>query len=152
MAPAFDRSDEFALDKPACVACPNLDGRDRCRIHDRLEPEGFGGCVLYDCLGAGQRVVQDVFAGVSWREDPSLLPDMGRALVALRRVHELILLLNEAARAPLSGDERRELGVLAAELEPAEGWSEESLEAFAAGPVPGRVRSFLTSLRWHFSR
>ena len=152
MAPAFDRSDEFAVDKAACTACPNLDLADRCRIHDRLEPEGFRGCVLYDCLGAGQRVVQEVFAGASWREDPSLLPAMGRALVALRGVHEQILLLNEAAKAPLSGDERCELEVLAAALEPAEGWTAPDLETFAAGPVPGRVRNFLRSLRRHFSR
>ncbi len=152
MAPAFDRSDEFALDKPACVTCPNLDGRDRCRIHDRLELEGFGGCVLYDCLGAGQRVVQEVFGGASWREDLSLLPDMGRALVTLRGVHELILLLHEAAKVPLSGDERRELEVLAAGLEPAEGWTAESLERFDAGPGPGQTRRFLRSLRRHFTR
>ncbi|HEY5410637.1 MAG TPA: hypothetical protein VIJ94_07910 [Caulobacteraceae bacterium] len=151
MTPAFDCSDEFAIDKPACTACPNLDGADLCRIHDRLEPAGFKGCVLYDCLGAGQRVVQEVFAGASWRQDPSLLPAMGRALVALRGVHELIQLLQEAAKAPLTDGERLQLEAFGAALEPAGGWSEENLEAFAQGPAPGRVRSFLKSLRWHFS-
>ena len=152
VTPAFDRSDEFAIDKPACSACPNLDGADRCRIHDRLEPAGFGGCVLYDCLGAGQRVVQEVFAGASWRADPTLLPAMGRALVELRWVHELIQLLQVAATIPLSDDERRQLATLAAALEPAEGWSAESLETFAAGAVPDRIRTYLKSLRRHFAR
>ena len=88
MAPAFDRSDEFAIDKPACVACPNLDGADRCRVHDRLEQAGFHGCVIYDCLGAGQRVVQELYAGRPWREEPDLLPEMWRALTALRPILE----------------------------------------------------------------
>ena len=152
MAPAFDRSEDFALDKPACVACPNLDGADRCRIHDRLAEEGFAGCVAYDCLGAGQRVVQELFAGASWREDPGLLEAMGRSLTQLRRVHELIALLNQAAKAPLDGAERRALVSLQAALEPAGGWSPDSLAAFAGGQTPGRARVFLTSLRRHFIR
>ena len=151
MAPAFDRSEEFAIDKPACVACPNLGADDLCRIHGRLEKAGFHGCVIYDCLGAGQRVVQEMFAGRSWREDPDLLPEMWQALTALRGVHELILLLGAAAKAPLSPDERRTLEALQVELEPAGGWTPDTLTALA-GPTAGRVRAFLPSLRRHFTR
>ncbi len=152
MGPAFDRSDEFAIDKPACMACPNLDEDDCCAVHHRLEKAGFRGCILYDCLGAGQRVVQELYAGRPWRDDPDRLPEMWQALTSLRGVHELILLLATAAKAPLPGRERRTLEALRAELEPAEGWTVESLEAFAAGPVPGRVRVFLMSLRSYFTR
>ena len=151
MAPAFDRSDEFAIDKPACAACPNLGAGDLCRIHDRLEKAGFHGCVIYDCLGAGQRVVQELYAGRSWREDPDLLPEMWTALTALRDVHELILLLGAAAKAPLSTDERQALETLKAELEPAGGWTTDTLAA-GAGPVSKRVRAFLPSLRRRFAR
>jgi len=149
VAPAFDRSEEFAIDKPACVACPNLDAGDRCRLHDRLEKAGFHGCVIYDCLGAGQRVVQELFAGRSWREDPDLLPEMWRALTALRGVHELILLLGAASKAPLSADERRTLEALQAELDPVGGWTTEALAA-TAGPASERARGFLRTLRRHF--
>ena len=152
MAPAFDRSDEFAIDKPACVACPKLDADDCCSIHYRLEKAGFHGCVIYDCLGAGQRVVQELYAGRSWRADPDLLPEMWTALTALRGVHELILLLATAAKAPLSAEEQRALEALRAELEPADGWAPEGLTVFAAGPIPGRAREFLRSLRRHFAR
>ena len=152
MAPAFDRSDEFAIDKPACVTCPKLDADDCCSIHYRLDKAGFRGCVIYDCLGAGQRVVQELYAGRSWRSDPDLLPEMWTALTALRGVHELILLLATAAKAPLSEEERRMLEGLQGELEPADGWTTESLSAFVGGPGPARVRRFLTSLRRHFVR
>ena len=152
MGPAFDRSDEFALDKPACVACPNLDADDICTIHNRLEKAGFRGCVLYDCLGAGQKVVQELYAGRSWRAEPDLLPEMWDALVALRRVHELILLLATAAKAHLSLTERRALEALQLELEPAGAWAPETLAAFVAGPVPEQVLDFLKSLRRHFAR
>ena len=151
VAPAFDKSDEFAIDKPAGVACSKLDAANRCWIHDRLDKAGFHGCVIYDCLGAGQRVVQELYAGRSWREDPDLLPEMWQALGALRGVHELILILTEAAKAPLSPDERRTLEGLQAELDPAEGWTAETV-VDVAGPVSARARAFLTSLRRHFTR
>ena len=152
MAPAFDRSDEFAIDKPASVACPKLDADDCCSIHYRLEKAGFHGCVIYDCLGAGQRVVQELYAGRSWRSDPELLPQMWTALTALRGVHELILLLATAAKAPLSEEERRTLETLQAELEPAEGWTLETLDGFHGGPLPSQVLDFLKTLRRHFRR
>jgi len=152
VAPTFDRSDEFALDKPACTACPNLDADDICLVHNRLEKAGFRGCELYDCLGAGQRVVQELYPGRSWREEPELLDEMWSALTALRGVHELVLLLATAAKAPLSEDERATLEALQAELEPAGGWTVEGLQAFTKGPTPRRVGAFLRSLRAHFSR
>ena len=108
--------------------------------------------MLYDCLGAGQRVVQELYPGRSWREDPELLDEMWRALTALRSVHELILLLTEAAKLPLSTDERGTLDRLMKELEPAEGWSVEVLEDFGAGPSPREMRGFLASLRHHVRR
>ena len=54
VALAFDRSDRFAYDKPACEPCRNLGGDDRCRIYDRREREGFSGCIRFDCQGARQ--------------------------------------------------------------------------------------------------
>jgi len=151
VAPAFDRSPEFAIDKPACFACPNLDGADRCRIHDRLEPEGFRGCVLYDCLGAGQRVMQELYPGRSWRDEPELLEEMWRALTALRGVHELILLLTEAAKLPLSPDERATLEALLEEFDPAGATVSDHLAACRA-PLIARAADFLRSLRRHVAR
>jgi hypothetical protein len=132
------------------VACPNLEGALRCGIHDRLERAGFRGCVIYDCLGAGQRVVQELFPGRSWRQEPELLPEMWQALNALRGVHELILLLATAAKAPLDHAERRALEALQAELDPADGWTMQALAE--AGALCDRARGFLQSLRPRFAR
>ena len=150
MAPAFDRSEEFALDKPACEACPNLGPDNRCRIHDRLERKGFGGCVLFDCLGAGQRVVQELYPGRSWREEPELLPEMWQALTALRAVHEQILLLQAAGKMPLSLNERNRLDALLRQLEPDLGWFPQDVVARAPA-ISLEAADFLRSLRAHFS-
>ena len=150
MAPAFDRSEQFGLDKPACAACPKLGADDRCSIHDRLESEGFKGCVIFDCLGAGQRVVQELYAGRSWREEPALLPQMWGALKALRAVHEQILLLRAAAKLPLSPQERRTLGSLLQDVVPVGGWTVDRLEG-SAGPIVQQAAAFIRSLRRHFS-
>ncbi len=149
MAPAFDRSEEFALDKPACAACPNLGADDRCQIHDRLEPEGFRGCVLYDCLGAGQRVVQELYAGRSWREEPEVLPQMWQAVTVLRGVHEMILLLRQAEKLPLPADDRSALDSILRDLEPVVGWTPDGL-AHSGAVASARAGDFLRSLRRHF--
>ena len=63
----FARSADFAVDKPAGKACGNLRDDFRCGVHDRLRTEGFSGCTVYDCFGAGQKVSQGTFGGESWR-------------------------------------------------------------------------------------
>src|SRR4051794_1045871 len=98
IAPAFAKSSDFAIDKPAGRPCPNLGGDFRCRIHDRLRERGFPGCVVFDCFGAGQRLVQEPFGG---RPDRAALP----LLPVMRGLHELMWYLTEALRL----DEARRL-------------------------------------------
>lgn len=105
VAPAFAASADFAIDKAAGHPCPNLRADDACGIHDRLRDRGFPGCVAYDCFGAGQQVVQVVFAGA---------PRSGRMLAAYevaRQLHELLFYaadaLSRPAAAPVHGPLRR---------------------------------------------
>lgn len=149
VALAFDRSAKFGYEKPAGAPCRHLGGDDRCRIYPRRDRSGFSGCVQFDCLGAGQRVVQELFAGRSWRDDPAVLIEMSRCFSVLRRLHELLVLLNEAARLDLSSGEREVLKRLHNALDPAGGWSPCALLGFDVDRIAGQARSFLTSLRPH---
>jgi hypothetical protein len=92
IALTFSKSADFAIDKPAGEACPNLDGAFRCTIHSKLRPKGFQGCTVYDCFGAGQEISRR--AGTSWREQPG--QQMFAALPILRQLHELLWYLTEA--------------------------------------------------------
>jgi IS1 family transposase len=65
------------------------------------------------------------------------------------RVHELLLLLQEAKKLPLSGDEGDEVRIFEAALDPREGWSQQSLACFPIEVTALRVRGFLKSLRRH---
>jgi hypothetical protein len=94
VAPAFARSAEFAVDKPAGTPCANLETDFRCGIHADLRDRGFAGCTVFDCLGAGQRVTAD-FAGRDWRE-PDVAEPMFAAFAKARQVHELLWYLDEA--------------------------------------------------------
>ena len=89
VVPAFTASSDFAIDKPAGRPCPNLADDFRCRIHSRLREKGFRGCTVYDCFGAGQRVVQDLFDGT-----PD--PRMHQVFPVVRKVHEWLWYLTEA--------------------------------------------------------
>ena len=97
VAPAFARSSDFAIDKPAGRPCPHL-GEEHfgCTIHERLVPSGFKGCVVFDCFGAGQRITQETFGGRTWRDHPAIAGDMFDLLPLVRQLHELMWLLTEA--------------------------------------------------------
>jgi len=97
---AFDKSKDFAFDKNPGEPCRNLSGHS-CTIHDTLTQEGFPGCVAYDCLGSGNRVVQEVFEGQTWQEDPRLISAMIEAFSAMREVHKRIDFLRAAEPPPL---------------------------------------------------
>ena len=95
VAPAFAKSSDFAIDKAAGRACPNLGADFRCGIHERLEDKGFRGCVVFDCFGAGQRISQETFgSGQDWKSAPEMLG----LLPVVRQLHELMWLLSEALK------------------------------------------------------
>jgi hypothetical protein len=96
VAPAFAASADFAIDKPAGVACPNLREDFRCGIHAQLRDRGFPGCTVFDCFGAGQRITQETFGGRSWREAPELAAAQFAVLPVVRQLHEALWYLTEA--------------------------------------------------------
>lgn len=99
VAPAFARSADFAVDKPAGTPCAHLAEDFRCGIHVDLRDRGFAGCTVFDCLGAGQRVTA-AFARRDWRT-PEVAAPMFAAFGSARQVHELLWCLDEAReRAP----------------------------------------------------
>ncbi|MEU7380301.1 pentapeptide repeat-containing protein [Streptomyces sp. NPDC042207] len=110
----FAASADFALDKPAGRPCPNLRDDHRCGIHTRLRQQGFTGCTVFDCFGAGQKVSQVVFGGQDWRtgsgEDARL---MFEVFPVVRQLHELLWYVTEAldlsAARPVHGELRRAL-------------------------------------------
>lgn len=116
MAPPFEVSEDFALTKAAEEPCPKLDGAGRCTIHASRAEEGFRGCIAADCFGAGQRVTQELFQGRSWLDDPSLKAPMAAAYSLMRRIHELLILLEQAEKLPLTDQKRVQAGDLIVEL------------------------------------
>lgn len=98
VAPAFAASADFAINKPAGQACPNLHSDFRCGIHTRLAEQGFRGCTVYDCFGAGQMVSQVTFGGQDWRAAPRTARQMFEVFAIMRDLHELLWYLSEALR------------------------------------------------------
>lgn len=146
VAPAFARSADFAIDKPAGRPCPKLLGDLRCSIHDGLRGHGFPGCDVFDCFGAGQQVVQVVFAGRDWRDDPQTAEGVFEAFSVLRQVHELRWYLAEALDLVPSGLLREEVLSRQAQVEHVPGAGADVLVGFDApalrrdvGELLGRV-------------
>ena len=142
----FDRSEWFSFDKAADEPCPYLQPADRCALHARLVEAGHTGCVSYDCYGAGQRVVQELYPGRSWRSDSRVARAMFAAFRRLRDVHELRLLLHEAKRVPMSADQVAERERLLGVLEPQAGISAETLADLDLDALHRTVHILLRSL------
>lgn len=109
VAPAFAASADFAIDKPAGRACPQLRTDSRCGIHTRLREEGFRGCTVYDCFGAGQKVSQVTFGGADWRLRPRNARQMFKVFPIVRDLHELLWYLTEAMALQTAGSLHTEL-------------------------------------------
>ncbi|EPH43869.1 pentapeptide repeat-containing protein [Streptomyces aurantiacus] len=107
----FSRSSDFPVNKAAGTPCGNLQEDFRCGIHERLRDKGYNGCTVFDCFGAGQKVSQVTFKGVSWREDPDSARAMYEVFPVMRQLHELLKYiagaLDLAPARPVHRDLRR---------------------------------------------
>lgn len=148
---AFDRSEWFAFDKAAGEPCRHLSPSNRCRQHTRLEAAGHGGCASYDCYGAGQRITEELFPGLDWRQEPEQRRALFAAFLRLRDVHELRLLLREAGRLSLPDALRTAGQLLLDQLEPARRLSAADLAALDVEALHGAVHAYLRGLQPHVS-
>lgn len=139
----FERSARFAFDKATGERCRYLDACSRCAVHDRREALGLSGCVSYDCLGAGQHMT-DLLGGASAASARLSEPTTLEAFRVLRETHEQLSLLHEAARLPLSAEQRAQLDALADAFRVS--WSLEGLLAFDVEAHEKKVRTFLRAL------
>jgi hypothetical protein len=143
VGPAFAASADFAIDKPAGTPCPNLRPDDRCGIHDRLRDRGFPGCTVFDCFGAGQRIVQETFGGRSWRESPELAGEQFAVLPVMRQLHEILWYLTEAAELPAAAPLRAEVTAARERTDRLAAGSAEELTALDVGGFRGEVGELL---------
>src|SRR5690606_37638836 len=95
VALAFTVSADFPVDKERGITCKNLQDDFRCAIHRNLKLSGYSGCTTFDCLGAGQKVSQQTFGGISWKDDPKSASQMFQVLPIMQQLQEMLLYLTE---------------------------------------------------------
>ncbi|MCR8724709.1 hypothetical protein [Frigidibacter sp. ROC022] len=142
---AFDKGEAFAIDKPAGLPCPHLDGH-ACSIHASLTDAGFPGCARYDCFGAGQIVTRDIFAGASWQDQPDLAMPMAEAFRLLREVQDMRAQL-QIALDRFAPDEALRARIEALDRQLAPEWSAETLAAFDPAAARAAFQDILSALR-----
>ena len=117
VAPAFAASVDFAISKAAGQACPHLQSDFRCGIHTRIRQQGFRGCAVYDCFGAGQQVSHVTFGGQDWRQAAGAARRMVAVFPIMRQLHELLWYLTEALTLQLARPVHGALGLALDETE-----------------------------------
>lgn len=93
----FSASDGFPSDKAGGQPCLNLQENFRCRVHKDLADFGLKGCRAYDCFGAGQKVSQNTFNRISWRQSKESSAKMFDCYLIMCQLHELLWYLAQAA-------------------------------------------------------
>ncbi|MGK5501227.1 pentapeptide repeat-containing protein [Streptomyces sp. URMC 125] len=139
----FSASADFAVDKAAGRPCANLREDFRCGVHSRLRTEGFPGCTVFECFGAGQKVSQVTFGGRHWREDPAAARGMFAAFPVVHRLHELMWYLSEALELPAARPIHRELRRSLEDVDRLTRGSAEELAAVDVAAVRGAVDRLL---------
>ena len=93
----FSASSGFGIDKAGGTPCHHLTSGDGCGIHDTLRADGWPGCTVFECFGAGQQVSQVTYSGVTWRDQDNL-GEMAAVLSVMRLLHEMLVHLEEVGR------------------------------------------------------
>ncbi|MDC2864398.1 pentapeptide repeat-containing protein [Bacillus sp. BP-3] len=109
----FAASADFAINKDGGTPCKNLQSDFRCSIHKNLRQQGFKGCTVFECFGAGQKVSQVTFGGIGWKESPETAKKMFDVFPIMQQLHEMLSYLTEAltlkATHPIHSELRRAL-------------------------------------------
>ncbi|WP_354638656.1 pentapeptide repeat-containing protein [Kitasatospora camelliae] len=143
VALAFSASSDFAANKDAGTPCRNLRDDFRCGIHRDLRQQGYRGCTVFDCFGAGQKVSQSTFDGRSWREHPETAERMFQVFPVMRQLHELLWYLAEALTLPAARPVHAELRDALTRTEQLTGGSPEEILATDVAAHRGEVNTLL---------
>ncbi|MFY4775674.1 pentapeptide repeat-containing protein [Metabacillus sp. RGM 3146] len=92
----YAKSADFAFNKDGGMPCISLQSDYRCSIHSNLRNNGFRGCAVYECFGAGQKVSQVTYNGCSWRDNSALAKEMFDVFPIMQQLHEMLSYLNES--------------------------------------------------------
>ena len=142
---AFDTSPDFGHDKPNAQACKHLDKDLRCRIYADRAGLGYGGCLKYECLGVGQYVIQELFDGRSWRDDPELMEPISRCFLQLTKLNELLGMIDAAFKLKLDAPQRAELRDLLSSIPAAENWTVGTISGLDVDGLTERLKSIVAS-------
>ncbi|GGE73317.1 pentapeptide repeat-containing protein [Priestia taiwanensis] len=84
------------MNKDGGIPCSNLQANFKCGIHKDLREQGFKGCTVFECFGAGQKVSQHTFNDVSWKKNPEQAKKMYDIFPIVQQLHEMLFYLKQA--------------------------------------------------------
>ena len=86
----------FGFNKPANTPCPHLSTDFKCTIHAERAAAGFGGCIMYDCHGAGQRVTRAFHLKLALSRPQRETNKVVELFRRVQTMHEMMALLHTA--------------------------------------------------------
>lgn len=144
---AAEESPNFSVTKDAGEPCPNLGTGGSCNIYADRVDMGFSGCLKFDCFGAGQRVMQDMFGGRSWQDEPELLQPMLKAFATSRKACELLYLVYYARKEAPAPTVSARLDGMEARLEAITTCSDPQSISAELGQIEHKLRGLFAAIK-----
>lgn len=113
----YAKSEGFPSDKPAGQPCGMLSEDFSCSIHEKLASCNLKGCMAYDCLGAGQKVTQNIYKGKDWRSTPQIKDQMFQVFLIVYQLHQMLWYLTEALTLTCAVKYKDQINILIQENE-----------------------------------
>ncbi|MDU4860807.1 MAG: pentapeptide repeat-containing protein [Terrisporobacter othiniensis] len=113
----FSTIDNFPQDKIAGQPCKNLKDDFTCKIHKDLRKKNLKGCINYDCFGAGQKVAQNIYKNVSWKNSQEKAQEMYDVFVVVKNLQEMIWYLCDSFTFTESEDLRKRINEMIIETQ-----------------------------------
>jgi Pentapeptide repeats (8 copies) len=94
----FSSINGFPINKDVGKTCINLACDFKCKVHENLNEKGLKGYIVYDCIGAGQKVAQVTYSGHDWKEKSGHSKEMFNVFINMKQLYEMLWYLNESIR------------------------------------------------------
>lgn len=105
----FSKLDGFPCNKKAGIPCSKLNNDFFCSIHSKLAIKKCTGCISYDCLGAGQKTIQNIYHGANWKDSPQIAEQMFLVFAIIYQLSQILWYLVEASSIIFAVNLREEI-------------------------------------------
>lgn len=111
------KTDGFPENKEDGVPCKHLQSNFQCDRHAQLVKKNMKGCLIYECVGAGQKVTKMYAESGNWKTNPKQSKEIYEVFLIVHQLHQMLWYLAQALGVTTDDKLANEIGLLIQENE-----------------------------------